>query len=326
MVDSTFIRPRNNWIAAADQLVSEDKAIAHAVVIFVRGSSPREVGANMVISETQIWNTIGGGSLEFEVMKQARSLIKENSHIAKSSYRRVLNLALGPDMGQCCGGQVKVLLEILNRSDIDGLLSYAEGVFTLAHPLKTGSSIEIFDGKDSSWSNPKLENDTFILPTAKRLTPLFVYGAGHVGRALMKFVSNLDFDLHWVDIDEDRFPKEFTVVYSKVVAKDPQMIASHAPSDAYHIILTHSHPLDEAICFALLSRNKFEFCGLIGSQTKNARFRSRLTKMGVTDAQLKRLTCPIGIDDINSKEPVKVAISIVAQLAIWQEKNGTKVG
>ena len=104
------------------------------------------------------------------------------------------------------------------------------------------------------------------------------------------------------------------------------MIASHAPSDAYHIILTHSHPLDEAICFALLSRNKFEFCGLIGSQTKNARFRSRLTKMGVTDAQLKRLTCPIGIDDINSKEPVKVAISIAAQLAIWQEKNGTKVG
>ena len=106
MVDSTFIRPRNNWIAAANQLVSEDKAIAHAVVIFVRGSSPREVGANMVISETQIWNTIGGGSLEFEVMKQARSLIKENSHIAKSSYRRVLNLALGPDMGQCCGGPV----------------------------------------------------------------------------------------------------------------------------------------------------------------------------------------------------------------------------
>ena len=59
MVDSTFIRLKNNWIAAADQLVSEDKAIAHAVVIFVRGSSPREVGANMVISETQIWNTIG---------------------------------------------------------------------------------------------------------------------------------------------------------------------------------------------------------------------------------------------------------------------------
>ena len=113
-------------------------------------------------------------------MKQARSLIKENSHIAKSSYRRVLNLALGPDMVQCCGGQVKVLLEILNRSDINGLLSYAEGVFTLAHPLKTGNSIEIFDGVDSSWSNPKLENDTFILPTAKRLTPLFVYGAGHV--------------------------------------------------------------------------------------------------------------------------------------------------
>ncbi len=76
----------------------------------------------------------------------------------------------------------------------------------------------------------------------------------------------------------------------------------------------------------LISRNKFEFCGLIGSQTKNARFRSRLTKMGVTDAQLKRLTCPIGIDDINSKEPVKVAISIAAQLAIWQEQNGTRVG
>ena len=56
-------------------------------------------------------------------------------------------------MGQCCGGQVKFSRNF-NPSDIDGLLSYAEGVFTLAHPLKTGSSIEIFDGKDSSWSNP----------------------------------------------------------------------------------------------------------------------------------------------------------------------------
>ena len=142
---------------------------------------------------------------------------------------------------------------------------------------------------------------------------------------MVKIIEHTDFDIHWVDIDEKRFPEGSTSNFSKVIALDPALIASHAPSNAYHVVITHSHPLDEAICFALLSKDQFRFCGLIGSKTKNARFRSRLSKMGIKAEQLQKLTCPIGIDEINSKQPVKVAISIAAQLSIWQETSGIRM-
>ena len=100
----SLINPNGNWIAAANHLIGDETAVAHAVIISVRGSAPRELGANMLISENQIWNTIGGGSLEFEVMEQARILIKEIGLKVEGRNRKVLNLALGPDMGQCCGG------------------------------------------------------------------------------------------------------------------------------------------------------------------------------------------------------------------------------
>ena len=326
IMHESLINPNGNWIAAANYLLGDKKAVAHAVVISVRGSAPRELGANMLISENQIWNTIGGGSLELEVMEQARRLIKDVGLKVEGTNRKVLNLALGPDMGQCCGGNVKVLLEILSQSDINKLSKHSQNLVALEHPLKPGAPTEALRTEDDHEFKPLLKKDSFILPTAKKLDPLFIYGAGHVGRALLRIIEHMDFDIHWVDIDEERFPEGSIFNVSKVIALDPALIASHAPINAYHVIITHSHPLDEAICFALLSKDQFRFCGLIGSKTKNARFRSRLSKMGIKDKQLKKLTCPIGIDEINSKHPVKVAISIAAQLAIWQEKYGTKVG
>ena len=111
MIDNSLTNPKSNWIAAANHLLSEKQMIAHAIIISVRGSAPREIGANMLISDAQIWNTIGGGSLEFEVMRVARELIQKNNLKPTALYRKVINLALGPDMGQCCGGNVKVLLK-----------------------------------------------------------------------------------------------------------------------------------------------------------------------------------------------------------------------
>ena len=139
----SLINPNGNWIAAANHLIGDETAVAHAVIISVRGSAPRELGANMLISENQIWNTIGGGSLEFEVMEQARRLIKEIGLKVEGRNRKVLNLALGPDMGQCCGGNVKVLLEILSQSDIKKLAKYSQKLVALEHPLKSGAPTEV---------------------------------------------------------------------------------------------------------------------------------------------------------------------------------------
>ena len=263
IMHKSLINPNGNWIAAANHLIGDEKAVAHAVIISVRGSAPRELGANMLISENQIWNTIGGGSLEFEVMEQARRLIKGIGLKVEGTNRKVLNLALGPDMGQCCGGNVKVLLEILSQSDINKLSKYSQELVVLEHPLKSGTPTEVLRTDDDKKFKPFLKKESFILPTAKKLDPLFIYGAGHVGRALVKIIENTDFDIHWVDIDEKRFPEGSTSNFSKVIALDPALIASHAPSNAYHVIITHSHPLDEAICFALLSKDQFQFCGFI---------------------------------------------------------------
>ena len=84
--------------------------------------------------------------------------------------------------------------------------------------------------------------------------------------------------------------------------------------------MTQSHSLDEVICLQLLMRGDFAYLGLIGSKTKNARFQSRLGKAGIGKDMLARLTCPVGIDLVTGKQPVRVAISIAAQLAIWQQE------
>ncbi|MGB1953854.1 MAG: XdhC family protein, partial [Candidatus Puniceispirillum sp.] len=150
--------------------------------------------------------------------------------------------------------------------------------------------------------------------------PLFIYGAGHIGRALVPVIDGLGFDVYWVDIAPDRFPSVMPKGVSDVIAIDPTLIASHAPTDAFHLVITHSHALDQAICHTVLAGEGFARLGLIGSKTKNARFRSRLGKAGISDDMLARLICPIGIELVTGKQPARVAISIAAQLAIWQQE------
>ena len=110
-------------------------------------------------------------------------------------------------MGQCCGGNVKVLLEILSQSDIKKLAKHSQKLVALEHPLKSGAPTEVLRTDDDKKFRPFLKKESFVLPTAKKLDPLFIYGAGHVGRALVKIIEHTDFDIHWIDIDEKRFPE-----------------------------------------------------------------------------------------------------------------------
>ena len=97
------------------------------------------------------------------------------------------------------------------------------------------------------------------------------------------------------------------------------VIAAHAPKDAIHIVMTYSHQFDEAICQALLVRGQFGHLGLIGSQTKKARFAKRLRSAGIAQAMIERLNCPIGLVQIKDKSPAHVALSIAGQIAVWLE-------
>jgi xanthine dehydrogenase accessory factor len=156
--------------------------------------------------------------------------------------------------------------------------------------------------------------DWFVAPLARRTTPLYLYGAGHVGRALVRVLEGLPFDLVWVDTVRARFPAAIPAHARMEATRDPVSLAAQAPPGAFHLVMTYSHPLDLAICHALLRRGDFAYLGLIGSRTKRARFVKRLAEAGIDESMLARLVCPIGIPGLSGKEPPMIAVSTAADL------------
>ncbi len=142
--------------------------------------------------------------------------------------------------------------------------------------------------------------------------PVWVWGAGHVGRAIVSVLAPLpEVALTWVDVSEDRFPVGGPEV-TRAVAAAPERLMAHAPREARHLVLTHSHEIDLALCHAGLTRG-FAELGLIGSATKWARFRSRLAALGHSDAQISRIRCPIGQPEFG-KHPQAIAVGVAARL------------
>lgn len=226
-----------------------------------QGSTPREVGARMLVFADHIKGSIGGGSLEWAAMATARAMLAAG----KSAYEE--DITLGPDMGQCCGGRVR--------------LTYAAG--------QLGSQ-----------------------PTRPAI---FIWGAGHVGRAIAAVIAPFEAEqVTLVDISAERLPDPMMPRVQPLVAADPVLAVPHLPTDGRHFILTHSHPLDLALCDALLRHGFFE-CGLIGSKTKWARFQSRLAQMGHEKDQISRIACPIG-DPSLGKHPQAIAVGVATRLLL----------
>ncbi len=142
-----------------------------------------------------------------------------------------------------------------------------------------------------------------------------LFGAGHVGKAVVATLEQVAAcSITWVDSRRSVFPESLP---SRVIARHaimPTAIVPEIPPDSFYLVMTHSHRLDQALCEAVLNRNDFRYLGLIGSETKRKRFCKRLREAGIAEKQLKKLSCPIGISGIESKEPGSIAISVVAQL------------
>ena len=146
---------------------------------------------------------------------------------------------------------------------------------------------------------------------------VFLYGAGHVGRAVAEIVHHLCCQLYWVDTQENRFPEIIPIGVTKICARSPSHIAAYAPKNSIHLVMTYSHQIDYDVVSCLLSNGHFARCGLIGSETKAARFRSRLLNAGMASEQIERLVCPIGLGEIQGKAPFQIALSIAGQLSSW---------
>jgi xanthine dehydrogenase accessory factor len=150
-----------------------------------------------------------------------------------------------------------------------------------------------------------------------------LFGAGHVGSAIVAVLEkSVSCKINWVDSRADVFPATLPHQVKICHAIMPTSAVQDMPANSFYLVMTHSHALDQALCEAILKRGDFQYLGLIGSETKRIRFEKRLREKGFNNNELERLICPIGIKDINSKEPGVIAVSVVAQLLRLYEING----
>jgi xanthine dehydrogenase accessory factor len=285
-----------DWTIHAREALRQGPA-ALVTILATEGSAPRGPGARMVVTESGLAGTIGGGALEYQAAEQARAILAH----PPGSWR-VQDYPLGPLLGQCCGGRVRLLVERLEDvPEGDGPYSVR-----LGETLRRIACEARRTSLPARGAKPEA-GDSFVEPDEGDRLPVMMFGAGHVGTAIAARAEGLPLHLAW----HDSRP-EMAETPGVVLADEDSMVAcaGSAGGDAAVVILTHDHGLDYRLAAAALA-SPARFVGLIGSQTKRARFLSRLEKDGIGHA---RLTCPIGLPGIAGKEPEAIAIATLAQL------------
>jgi xanthine dehydrogenase accessory factor len=295
-------------LAALSDAVAAQGRVARIVVAAVDGSAPREAGAAMLVWQDGSAGTVGGGALEWAAMKRARGLLFSQTSTA------VERVPLGPALGQCCGGAVTLLTEVFEAATLPRPEAgvFARPVEDRPLPLAVKRLLARARG-EGSLPGPVLVQGWMVEPVTSPRRPLWIWGAGHVGRALVAILAPLpDFAITWVDVGPDRFPDVLPQDVTVLPTTDPVRLVQHCPAGAEHLVLTYSHALDLELCHRLLAHG-FASLGLIGSQTKWARFRNRLRALGHTEPQIARIRCPIG-DTALGKHPQAIAIGVAVEM------------
>jgi xanthine dehydrogenase accessory factor len=308
-----------HWVDAACRHLASRPAVVRVTVVALRGSAPREPGASMLVDPRATLGTIGGGHLEWHATRAARQLL-----IARGGAQvRIENLILGPELGQCCGGRVELWLERLNRRDLPWLKAASQRArATGADALETRVADGAVTHRVCPISGPagvtlrrETAAQTLIEPLGEQRTPLWIFGAGHVGQALVRLLAELAlFEIRWIDSRPEILPASLPEGVSTQACAAPAALLAEARPHTSYIVMTHDHALDFELCRAILERGDAAWLGLIGSVSKAARFRSRLARAGVAPERLAGLTCPIGVPGLSSKLPAAIAIAIAAQL------------
>lgn len=311
------------------ETIAQHGRAALVSVVRVAGSSPREAGARLVARpDGGFWGTIGGGRLEYEVLAETTAALA-SPDAARSRFR---TWTLGPDLAQCCGGVVTTLTEIFDRADHETIAALAAaergGPFTVIARLGDDGRVrrEIVSAPTSAASDQKPgrpeSGAPFVEEFGDELTPVLLFGAGHVGRALVLALAPLPFAVRWIDSRPEAFPSHLPANVVAVHSETPDREVDGAPAGALVLVMTHTHALDYSVATRALQREKFDLVGMIGSATKRARFASQARALGLSEEAIARLVCPIGLPEIGGKTPAVIAASVAAQLLVAREKLG----
>lgn len=338
-----------------DALLSQLEPGSPAVLVTVarvEGSAPREAGASMAVTRTTVVGSIGGGRLEHAAIARARTLL------GRPDASPILERhALGPGLGQCCGGAVTlwiaplgvfrrrpawhaalaaagrarrpVVLATVIASEHAAVAVGARLVFdatrvehadvprTLAAPL-VAAAREVLAANGGRADCVRLASPGASVVLLVEPDPddavTVVFGAGHVGRALVAILSTLPGRVTWIDARPDAFPAAPPPGVDCRVAPCPEDEVDEAPAGASYVVLTHDHALDLALATAILRRDDVAYFGLIGSATKRERFVRRLRTRGVPAERIAEMRCPIGLAGVGGKAPGEVAVAIAAEL------------
>ena len=253
--------PIKTWFDALLHCQTKGKSYVLVTLLATAGSTPRNNGTKMLVCDDRAYDTIGGGHLEFEVIKQARTLLA-----SQTTTQKVEHYPLSSKLGQCCGGATNVLFEVFTQ----------------------------------------------------HCKHLAIFGAGHVSQALVPILAQLPLQISWIDNRQEMFDELSQLNLAPNVKLQfnefPTDCIASLPSDSWIVVMTHNHQLDFEIVEAALQRQDVAFVGMIGSQTKARRFKTRLAHREHNQQTIQRLVSPVGLLDIPGKRPIEVAVSIAAQL------------
>jgi xanthine dehydrogenase accessory factor len=270
--------------------------------------------------------------------------------LAGASAAALRRFPLGATLGQCCGGLVNLMFEPVAPSAtlaawVDTVAAHQRAgracvvVSGGGHPAAAGALVVGADSCEGTLGNAADDERAramaaampadeaaaslrpltpggplFLFAAVRPLADIVIFGAGHVGRALVRILEDIACRVTWVDERSESFPQQVGSGVRIEAVDDPVAEVAAAPPDSIFLVMTHSHPLDQALAEAILRRGDFRYFGLIGSATKRRQFERRLAARGLPEAALQRMVCPIGIPGIDSKEPTAIAVAVAAQL------------
>ncbi len=323
----------NEWIDELSDLTAAGSQVVLVTVAGIRGSAPREVGAKMIVSDAATIGTIGGGQLEYQCARIGVDMLGGAESPALRKF------PLGTSMGQCCGGVVDILFEPI-ASGLPGWLRDLRALHGQREPAAIVTSLDGQSGKfvvtaDSTFgfSGEAATPDVVQIAreglaasrTAHRIDDwlfenvvgsdlnIAVFGAGHVGSAVVHTLASLDCNIRWIDSRRDFFRNTPANVRT-IESPDPALEVAAMPAESCYLVMTHSHAIDFSICDRILRRGDAAYCGLIGSVTKRRRFEKRFRAQGMQQSMLDRLVCPIGVNGITGKKPAEIAIAASAEM------------
>ena len=307
------------WLSDLQQLLAHGDAAVLVTVARVEGSAPREAGTKMIVTREAARHTIGGGHLEWKAIEIARQVLRDGMrtpHARRLERLDVADLGWLSTLARRLASGASTVRSVSFRSSRNGS---PEGDAAIAGPVLLGEPEPGVEAPDCLlWET----GSTMLLTEtiAPNDFPVVLFGAGHVGAALVRVLGTLPCRVLWVDERDAAFPtpEAFARLNAPNVAIDandaPDEAVDTAPPGTSFIVMTHDHSRDLDLAERILRRGDFLFFGMIGSHTKRKQFEHRLAARGIDPVQIARMHCPLGVDGIVDKSPEVIAISAAAQL------------